>query len=463
MKRFYQWHRKLACVIAVPLILWALSGLLHPMMSNWFKPDIAKKFIIPKPIQIPDGAMAIADIGKGIDEVQMVKLITIEQRVVLLMITPDQTYHFRDVMTGEEVSDAEHAYAEQLARVFLDDKESSLVKVTKVDEFGGSYSYINRFLPAYRVELDRADGMQVVVDIRNGKLAAYDDGFRRLGTRLFQWFHTWSFLGERDSVLRVSVVSIVSFCAFLLSLSGVVSLFVMRGKRKMTRGRKMHRWTGALAAIFFFMFSLSGFFHVVVKFDHDDSDQWVSGNYAEVDDLTISLAEVSQQVKKPLKELSLAMIKGEPYFRVGLAGRDGGVVYLKAKDLHILENGEELYVRDLATEFSGYDESLITGIEKINSFRPDYGFIFRRLPVWRVKYQGQKYWQYTVDTRDGHMSMRTSTPGLIEALSFVNLHKFHFIDPLGKELRDYVLLAAILLILTVFFLGVLLLRKKIRK
>ena len=61
------------------------------------------------------------------------------------------------------------------------------------------------------------------------------------------------------------------------------------------------------------------------------------------------------------------------------------------------------------------------------------------------------------------MSMRTSTSGLIEALSFVNLHKFHFIDPLGKELRDYVLLAAILLILTVFFLGVLLLRKKIRK
>ena len=82
------------------------------------------------------------------------------------------------------------------------------------------------------------------------------------------------------------------------------------------------------------------------------------------------------------------------------------------------------------------------------------------MPVWRVKYKGQKYWQYTVDTKDGHMSMRTSTPGLIEALSFVNLHKFHFIDPLGKELRDYVLLGAMILILTVSFLGVFLMVKK---
>ena len=67
-----------------------------------------------------------------------------------------------------------------------------------------------------------------------------------------------------------------------------------------------------------------------------------------------------------------------------------------------------------------------------------------------------------MDTRDGHMSMRTSTPGLIEALSFVNLHKFHFIDPLGKELRDYVLLGAISLILTVSLLGVFLIRRKKR-
>ena len=90
MKRFYQWHRKLAYVIAVPLILWALSGLLHPMMSNWFKPDIAKKFIIPKPIQIPGDAMSVAAICEGLDQVQMIKLVKIQDKVALLAITPDQ-------------------------------------------------------------------------------------------------------------------------------------------------------------------------------------------------------------------------------------------------------------------------------------------------------------------------------------------------------------------------------------
>lgn len=460
MKRFYKWHRRLACVIAAPLILWALSGLLHPMMSNWFKPEIAKKFIIPKPIAIPQGAMTVADICAGIDEVQMIKLVEINGDVVLLAITPDQKYHFRNVRSGAEIAGAEDVYAEQLARSFLDDQGADLVKVEKIEEFGGSYSYINRFLPVYRVELDRADGVQAVVDLRNGKLAAYDDGFRRVGSRLFQWLHTWSFLGERGSLLRISVVSIMSFGAFLLALTGLVSLLTMRGKRKMTKGRSMHRWTGGFTVLFFFMFSLSGFFHVVVKFNNHDAEQWVSKNYVKVDKLTVTLGELSKQVNMPVKEISLAVIGESPYFRVGLAGRGAGTLYVKVDDLSLLENGEEIYARELATEFSGYSEDLITGVAKIDSFRPDYGFIFRRLPVWRVKYKGQEYWQYTVDTRDGHMSMRTSTPSLIEALSFVNLHKFHFIDPLGKELRDYVLLAAIVLILTVSLLGVWLLRKK---
>jgi len=270
-------------LIAVPLILWALSGLLHPMMSNWFKPDIAKKFIIPKPIAIPSNAMSVADICAGIDQLQMIKLVEIDGKAVLLAITPDQEYHFRDVLSGEDVIDGEQLYAEQLARAFLDDSESSLVKVTKIDEFGGSYSYINRFLPVYRVELDRADGLQTVVDLRNGKLATYDNGFRRIGSKLFRWFHTWSFLGDRDSMLRVTVVSMMSFSAFILSLTGLVSLFTMRGKRKMTKGRRMHRWTGGLATIFFLMFSLSGFFHIVVKFDYDDSDQWVSERHVDVE------------------------------------------------------------------------------------------------------------------------------------------------------------------------------------
>lgn len=460
MKHFYKWHRRFASVIAVPLILWALSGLLHPMMSNWFKPEIAKKFIVPQPIDIPEEAIAIADICTGIDEVQMIKLVNVRGKVALLAITPDQNYHFRNVLSGEDIPNAEHIYAEQLARAFLDDPDSALIKVTKIEKFGGSYSYINRFLPAYRVELDRTDGVQAVVDLRNGKLATYDDEFRRTGSKLFQWLHTWSFLGARDSLLRIMVVSTISFSAFLLSLTGVVSLFTIRSKRKMTKRRRIHRWTGGLAALFFFMFSLSGFYHVVVKFNHKNSEQWVSQNYVKVDTLTLTLKELSQRVEKPIKELSLAVIENQPYFRVDIAGHKGRGLYLKAENLILLENGEEVYAKELATEFSGYRADLITGVEKIESFRPEYGFIFRRLPVWRVAYKDQEYWQYTVDTRDGHMSMRTSTPRLIEALSFVNLHKFHFIDPLGKELRDYFLLGVILLILSVSLLGVLLLIKK---
>jgi len=460
MKRFYQWHRKLSYVFAVPLVLWALSGVLHPMMANWFKPEVAKRFIISKPIVLPDDTMPVSEICQGIDRVQMIKLLKINHVPTLLVITPDQEYYFRDVVTGEDVKGAENLYAEQLARDFLDDQESSLVKITRIDDFDSSYSYINRFLPVYRVELDRSDGMQVVVDLRNGKLATYDHGFRRVATKLFSWFHTWSFLGERDSMLRIIVVSVMSFFALVISVTGLVSLFVMRGKRKMPKKRRMHRYTGAVAAIFFLMFALSGFFHVVVKLNYDDSDQWVSKSSIETKILTVELVDYVKLTGKPVVELSLAIIDDKPYFRVRSTGRDAEVRYYKIFNNELLENGDEVYARELATEFSGYNEELITEVEKIDSFRNDYSFIFRRLPVWRVRYAGQEYWQYTVDTRDAHMSMRTSTPRLIEALSFVNFHKFHFLDPLGKNTRDFVILTGVLLILFVSALGFLLMRKK---
>ena len=460
MKWIYKWHRRLAYVMAVPLILWALSGLLHPMMSNWFKPDIANKFLIPKAIELPQGALSIEAMTDGLGELHMVKLIKLGDDVTLLAITPDQAHHYRNVLTGKEVIAAEEKYAEQLARAYMDDQESALVKITKITEFGGSYSYISRFLPAYRVELDRADGLQVVVDPRNGKLATYDNFFRRQASVLFQWFHTWSFLGNRGSVLRVVVVSLMSFAAFLIAVSGLVSLFFMKGERKMDKKRRLHRWLGGLATIFFFMFSLSGFFHVVMKLNYDDSTQWVSQQKVSPGELTHPLVDIGKLIKRPIKELTIAQVGDVSYYRVALAGRETKIVYLNIKTLEELENGEERYATALALEFSGYSESEVSDIEAITSFRNDYSFIFRRMPVWRVSFKGKEFWQYTVDTRDAHMSMRTSTPGLIEVLVFINLHKFHFIDPISKDARDWVLVAVMVLILSVSFLGVSLLVKK---
>jgi len=477
-KLMYKWHGRLAWIMAVPILLWALSGVLHPLMSNWFKPDIAKRFLPAVEITPPANQLTVAEICADFEEVHMVKTISLQGKAALFVVTPDQKQHYRDCITGKPIADGEQLYAEQLARAYLDDQDSALVKITKIEEFSSSYSYIHRFLPVYRVELDRADGIQVVVDPRTGKLAAYDNSFRRVASVAFSWLHTWSFLGPRDSVLRITIVSLMSLGGFLLAISGIVSIFAMRGKRKMNKRRRWHRVTGIATVMFYLMFTFSGFFHVVMKFNYDDSDTWVSTQVISTKQLAHSLPSIISKAaqvtelspeKVRLKELTLAQVKGENYFRVAFMGermkakgkpKSGPVVYVQTHTLNELAKGETLYAQQLALEFSGYQESDITEVEMITNFRNDYSFIFRRMPVWRVKFAGKKHWQYTVDTRDAHMSMRTSTPGLIEALSFINFHKYHFLDFAGKTCRDVVLLILMALFTTLTISGMFLLKKK---
>src|SRR5882672_12147730 len=48
-KKIYQLHRRLSIIIAIPVLLWAISGFMHPVMTN-IRPAIATQGIPPVPI-----------------------------------------------------------------------------------------------------------------------------------------------------------------------------------------------------------------------------------------------------------------------------------------------------------------------------------------------------------------------------------------------------------------------------
>src|SRR4051812_29831361 len=48
-QNFYKWHRILGLTALIPVIMWTLSGLSHPFMSNWFRPVIALEVYKPAP------------------------------------------------------------------------------------------------------------------------------------------------------------------------------------------------------------------------------------------------------------------------------------------------------------------------------------------------------------------------------------------------------------------------------
>jgi hypothetical protein len=39
-KKIYQWHRTTSLIIAIPVILWAASGFMHPIMTT-IRPKVA--------------------------------------------------------------------------------------------------------------------------------------------------------------------------------------------------------------------------------------------------------------------------------------------------------------------------------------------------------------------------------------------------------------------------------------
>ncbi len=44
-QNIYSWHRIIGIVTVIPVILWCLSGVMHPFMAHFFKPEIAKERI----------------------------------------------------------------------------------------------------------------------------------------------------------------------------------------------------------------------------------------------------------------------------------------------------------------------------------------------------------------------------------------------------------------------------------
>lgn len=464
---FFKIHRKLARWLSIPVLLWSLSGILHPLMANWMRPQIAKTFIPPTPLKPTDTLLPPAQVFSDHPSLHQCNLIKINNTPAYRAITTDHTLIFRNAQTGSPIENAEQTYAEQLARAYLDDQSSPLMNIEKITNFNPTYSYISRYLPAYRVTLDRADSMQAVVDLTTGQLASFDNPSKRIFTTLFSYCHTWSFLGARDSTLRICVVLTLSLLTLTVALTGIGNLIFFRSKnkkgekRKLPLRRKLHRSLGAFTSMFFLMFATSGIYHIASKFSYDDSPQWHSKQAIPTSQLTATPSEILTKTASPISAISLASIEGIPHYRLAIMSREtpGKTIYLKINDLTEIEQGEQKYAISLATEFSKYPTNSVKDTETITNFQPDYGFIQKRLPVTRVNYNDQTYWHYTVDTANAHMAQRTSASGLIEALSFINLHKWHFLDPISKELRDYATAIAALLITTITLLGLSLLRK----
>ncbi|QKG51457.1 hypothetical protein [Hymenobacter sp. BRD67] len=61
-RHIYRWHRTLGLVTVVPVLMWTLSGLSHPLMSNLLRPFIAHETVPSPPLSAAKLALPVAQV-----------------------------------------------------------------------------------------------------------------------------------------------------------------------------------------------------------------------------------------------------------------------------------------------------------------------------------------------------------------------------------------------------------------
>ena len=441
----------------VPMFLWCVSGLTHPIMANWFRVQPAHR---TAPITHIDHATVkltlqqvleknkITDFNNiGIKQINQQWYYSIEKEGALL---------FFSVKTGEELIDGDEVYAKELASYYLGKAEVKAVDVNIVHQFTQEYKLINRHLPVYKVSFNDKAKSDVFVHLPSGGLGTINDGFKRTQLWMFSNFHNWSFLGDNHTV-KPFFVFVFSAMSFVVGVLGLYIYFVNRKKyKKRKKGnsklkqRNIHRYISVPASVFYLMFSFSGAYHALQKFEKYFLNQYQPVHTFKVEDVNQNFLELPNL--EQLQRISLVKIKGEIYYRVAYY-KNPKASYYKVQDLEHLINADEVYAKQRAQEITGLNTENLNEVSLITRYQQNYGFINKRLPVYHVQFNDDLNTQCFVETASGIPGAVVNKVKKREALSFIMLHKFHFLDPIGKGNRDIIIGLAVLAIVFVMFSG----------
>mgnify|MGYP001327193185 CR=1 FL=1 len=260
--RWVAWHRGVGIVACAAVIVWSLSGAMHPLMSR-YQPRPAG--FVPPPVAAPGPQAPSLDrilAEAGIARVLHARLVTLDARSAWQVEVADTAaLRYFDAAEGRAIVDGEVAHAQALARHYLGDRHAPIVETSRVQSFGGEYAWINRLLPVYRVRFDRPDGMRVYVEPRSGLLATLIDDRKALFNNVFLVGHTWRLPVHPDGV-RVGVAATALLAVSATPLLGLGVWWARRGARA-TRGlRGWHRRLGLTTAAVVLASAASGSWHL---------------------------------------------------------------------------------------------------------------------------------------------------------------------------------------------------------
>lgn len=466
-----RYHRLLGLLAALPVIFWGLSGLSHPIMTR-LQPQPAQ---MTPPAELVSGftqaelvrarPLSVLLPAAGVTVVQGARLLHLQGDIYYQLSLPGQAERvYLRAGDGTRLPQGDALLARKLAAHYAGRSEADIHAVQLVTSFSDEYTYVNRLLPVWRVDFAGDDHLRAYVDTSPLRLATLNDDGKALFSRIFRTLHSWTFIANEG--LRDAVMVAVLGCAFSASLGGLwlYGFYFRKGSNTVRRQplRSWHRRLGLLVALTTLTFTGSAMLHLLVLSKGSNHSQAVR----EQSPLAAGLLNIAP-ASLPLslkQQVALVNVEGHPYFLLSeqrsawtgkgsktameehhhhgaaakVKGQGAGDIYLSAQDGSPLQGGAEVHAKALALQFSGLPASALTQVSRISKFGGEYGFINKRLPVYKVDFATTDHRSIFVETQSNTLAAEANDTGRLEGFSFAYLHKWNFLDFAGKNVRDTV-------------------------
>lgn len=467
-RNIYKWHRITSLLVAVPVLLWTVSGFLHPVMGS-FKPDVRNSHLPATEIDTSRITVSLQDAlqQNGIDSFHNFRIVKLYKGFYYQVQQKGlDSLTYLNCESGNVLANGDKHYAGYLAQRYMweeagaqkaDDHDhgkmtaslsggasipvkaltpvkptSKIVSTTLLTSFTKHYKASNKILPVYEVAFDREDGIRLYIETKADRLVFASDGKKRWFASFFALTHSWSFLNGLGKTKPVLIGTFSALC-FLSSVAGFAVYNVLKTKKKGTsKSKRWHRTLGNIFLLTTLLYAFSGAWHAFAKLP-------AKPNLAAFQKMNIGSNEVDLNMQHVLSSLS----PGEKLSNISVVKMNGGTYwqvfykkekavlkrYINTKTNAVLKDGDATYAASLASRFKG--EEVIATIP-VTTFNHRYSIMNKRLPVMEARFAGGE--AVYIETITGDIAAVTRPSDKAERFSFSNLHMHHYWEMwLGKE------------------------------
>ena len=262
LKKLLKFHRGFGMVLGILVLMWSLTGVLHPIMSAT-QPQPAKRMPPSQQLDLRDGLSVpqVLEMQK-ITEFSALQVIELNKDLIAYrVLKPNQNIaEYFDRHTGQLIEDAELQDAKRLAVWYTGLSQQQIISAELVTQFSDDYPSVNRLLPVWRVDFDT--GLRAYVDPAQSRLATISNNQKMWMARIFRLGHTWTW-GDQPWTGQSLLMQIALIGILALTLMGIGLFFKIHNRKNHRLGKKpirfFHRYLGISLSVFIMLWVFSGF------------------------------------------------------------------------------------------------------------------------------------------------------------------------------------------------------------